>query len=93
VSVTLDVQSVASYMMNCHALNVRQLEQVTSKRSKPINAAGQLLDIVRKERYAVYVCFKDALSETGHEHVRTLIETGNSQGTRYNMFSRLPVVN
>ena len=82
VSMTLDAQSVASYMVNCQALDVGDLEQITSRRSEPISAAKQLLDIVRRGRYAVYFCFLDALSETGHQHVRTLIETGNSRGTR-----------
>ena len=82
VSMTLDAQSVASYMLNCQALTVRDLQSITSKRAEPIRAAEQLLDIVVNHPYIVYVCFLDALNETGHQHVHELITAGNSQGTR-----------
>ena len=81
VSMTLDAQSVASYMINCQALTVRDLQSITNKRREPIKAAEQLLNIVMNQPYIVYAYFLSALEETGHQHVRELIATGNSQGT------------
>ena len=87
LSATLDAQSVASYMINCQALTVRDLQSITSKRSEPIRAAERLLDVVMSQPYIVYVCFMDALDETGHRHVRELIAGNSSQGKKRNVFT------
>jgi len=86
---TLEAQSVASYMFTCQALTQRDLELIKSRRNEPIGAAAQLLDIVMNGPYTAYVCFLDALNETGHQHVRELIETGNIQGTRRECATKL----
>ena len=82
VSRTLEAQSVADYMLTCQALNERDFDSIKTRRNDRFAAAEQLLNIVKKGPYTAYVCFLDALNETGHQHVRELIETGNIQGTR-----------
>jgi len=52
-----------------------------TKRGEPTRAASQLLQTVRNRPVVFYHSFLRALDETGHEHVRELIEAGNYQGT------------
>ena len=89
---TIDAQIVVDYMVTVGALDPRDLEQIRSRREEPIRAAETLLDIVRQRPYEIYVCFMDALFETGQHDVRELIETGNSRGTirKYSIDRLLP---
>jgi len=86
---TLEAQSVASYMLTHGALTFKDLDSIKSRRNERFEAAEQLLNIVKNGPYTAYVCFLDALNETGHQHVRELIETGNIQGTRRECATKL----
>ena len=80
-------------MVTVGALDPRDLEQIRSRREEPIRAAETLLGIVMRRRYPIYVCFMDALFESGQHDARELIETGNSRGTirKYSIDRLLPV--
>jgi len=90
---TIDAQIVVDYMVTVGALDPRDLEPIRSRREEPIRAAETLLDIVMRRPYPIYVCFMDALFESGQHDVRELIETGNSRGTirNYNIDRLFPV--
>jgi len=67
-------------MTSSKTLTYRELESIKCLHNEPTRAASQLLNVVRNR--PGIPDFLRALDETGHGHVRQLIETGNIQGIR-----------
>ena len=61
-----------------------ELQSITNKREEPVEAAKTLVNIVmRRPKDDCYHCFLEALTNTGHDRVRLLIETMDIQGTQH----------
>jgi len=86
VSSKLDAQSVARLMFQSNALTLKELESIQSRRSEPVSAAEQLLNIVMNQSQVVYRVFIDDLKLSGQQHVVEMISNDRYQckmrGTR-----------
>ena len=80
LSSTVEAQTVACQMFQENKLTQKELESIQSKRSEPIAAAEQLLNIVMKQPRNVYGCFLEALSRAGQEHLRKIIVLESPEG-------------
>ena len=82
VSEKLEAQSVARNMFQSNAITLKELQSIQSKRSQPIKAAEQLINIVMNQSGNVFSCFLDALKKAGHHHVYKVIVSGSYKGTK-----------
>jgi len=73
VSEKLEVQSVARNMFQCNAITLKELQSIQSRRSEPINAAEELLNIVMNQSSNVFSWFLDALKKTDHQQLYEVI--------------------
>jgi len=73
LSSKIDAQTVADHMFQQNELTQRDLENIQSKRSEPIAAAKQLLNIITEQPRSVYWCFLDSLTKAKQEHLRKII--------------------
>jgi len=64
-----------------NALTLKELQTVQAKRSEPVKAAEQLLNIVMNQSDNVYSCFLDALKNTNNRHVYEFIVSASCKGT------------
>ena len=85
VSQTLQAQSVARKMFELNALTLKELESIQSKRSKPVKAAEQLLNIVMNQSGNVYALFLDSLKLTSQNHVYKRIVSDSYEGRLCNL--------
>jgi len=91
VSRTIYAQAVAREMFGSHVLELSEFQSITKMRRKPIQAAKELLDaVIKRPDDVCYQFFLKALSDTGHERVRLLIERRNIQGTQHGCSCTLP---
>jgi len=83
VSKTIHAQAVAREMFGSHMLELSEFQSIANKGGEPVEAAKTLVDIVmRRPKDDCYHCFLEALTNTGHDRVRLLIETRDIQGTQ-----------
>jgi len=80
VSNKLDAQSVARHMFQSYALTSKELQSIVSKRSEPVKAAEELLNIIMNHSGIVYLSFLDALKSTNQRHVFEFILSGSCKG-------------
>ena len=80
LSSKIDAQTVADHMFQQHELTQRDLENIQSKRSKPIAAAKRLLNIIKEQPRSVYWCFLDSLTKAKQEHLRKIILLESPEG-------------
>jgi len=84
LSTALDAHTVAVHMYQRNALTLRDLQSVQSLRDRPVEAAETLLNIIRKQPDAVYLCFLDVLKHTEQRHIyQTLVEEGYTGACRW----------
>jgi len=73
----LDARVVAASMYQRNALTLRELQSIQSLRDRPVEAAETLLNIIKKQPDAVYLCFLDVLKHTEQQHIyQTLVQDG-----------------
>ena len=73
----LDARVVAASMYQRNALTLKELQSIQSMRDRPVEAAETLLNIIKKQPDAVYLCFLDVLKHTEQKHIyQTLVQDG-----------------
>jgi len=73
----LDARVVAANMYQRNALTLRELQSIQSLRDRPVEAAETLLNIIKEQPDAVYLCFLDVLKHTEQQHIyQRLVQDG-----------------
>jgi len=62
----LDARIVAANMFQRGALSLKELQSIQYLRDRPVEAAEKMLDIIKEQPDAVYLCFLDVLKHTEH---------------------------
>ena len=69
LTTTLDARIVAANMYQRNALTLKELQSIQALNERPIEAAETLLNIIKEQPDAVYLCFLDVLKNTEQQHI------------------------